>query len=131
MGHLEADGYARLGVRHNGIMRRRKAHRLSYEAHYGAIPDGLSILHSCDTRSCLNPAHLRPGTHQDNMVDRRARRRPTKFIGERSSNPKLTEAAVRDIRQGRMNTIRYAALYGVSPTAINDVLHGHTWAHVA
>lgn len=51
------------------------AHRASYEAHVGPIPDGLHILHACDTPACVNPAHLRPGTHQENMHDRDSRGR--------------------------------------------------------
>lgn len=44
-------------------------HRFSYELHNGPIPDGLHILHSCDVRHCVNPDHLRPGTHQENMAE--------------------------------------------------------------
>jgi hypothetical protein len=43
------------------------AHRYSYELHKGEIPKGMHILHSCDVKTCINPEHLRPGTHQENM----------------------------------------------------------------
>ena len=42
-------------------------HRLSYELHNGAIPHGYEILHSCNNRVCINPDHLRIGTHKENM----------------------------------------------------------------
>lgn len=45
------------------------AHRFSYELHRGKIPDGMEILHSCDVRCCVNPAHLRVGTHAENMAE--------------------------------------------------------------
>lgn len=45
------------------------AHRYSYELHKGPIPDGLHILHSCDVKDCVNPDHLRPGTHAENMLE--------------------------------------------------------------
>lgn len=62
---LTADGYGR--YRSNGQPIR--AHRVAYAALVGAIPDGLHVLHGCDHRPCVNPAHLRAGTREDNMRD--------------------------------------------------------------
>jgi hypothetical protein len=57
------------GATHSGgygmmIVGRRAtyAHRLSYEALVGAIPDGLVIDHLCRQRCCVNPTHLEPVT---------------------------------------------------------------------
>lgn len=38
-------------------------------------PQGLHALHSCDEPLCLNPAHLRWGTNQENALDRTIRNR--------------------------------------------------------
>ena len=46
------------------------AHRLAYEMVNGAIPDGMCVLHRCDTPSCVNVSHLFIGTIKDNNLDR-------------------------------------------------------------
>ena len=58
-------GYGRLSVRRRSV----GAHRVSYLINAGLIPDGMSILHACDVRLCVNPAHLYAGTQADNMRD--------------------------------------------------------------
>ena len=45
----------------------RRAHRVAYEHYIGPIPDGLGIDHLCRVRGCVNPAHLEPVTHAENV----------------------------------------------------------------
>lgn len=44
------------------------AHRFAYELLVGPIPDGLPLDHLCRNRRCVNPAHLEPVTHRENIL---------------------------------------------------------------
>jgi hypothetical protein len=43
------------------------AHRVSYEAFVGPIPNGREIDHLCRVRACINPLHLEAVTPQVNV----------------------------------------------------------------
>lgn len=70
-GHIDKDGYGQIAeyIKNTGKRTGLRAHRASYKLHVGSIPDGLTVLHSCDVRCCVNPAHLSLGTNGDNCRD--------------------------------------------------------------
>jgi len=44
-----------------------RAHRFAYELLVGPIPEGLTLDHLCRVHSCVNPTHLEPVTHLENV----------------------------------------------------------------
>lgn len=89
-GNLSKEGYAR--VEHKG--KKTRLHRLVYCQHNSCSLesiDGFFVLHSCDNPRCINPEHLRLGTHKENMRD--------KVLRKRTHNRKLKEEDVIAIRQ--------------------------------
>ena len=43
-------------------------HILSYELTRGTIPEGMELDHLCRNRICVNPAHLEPVPHRENVL---------------------------------------------------------------
>lgn len=125
-GALQRDGYAHFTLNRKTI----SAHRFAYEKVIGPIPEGLDLLHSCDTRHCVNPAHLRPGTHQENMDEAKGKLRHT--YGEKNSHAKLNPEKVREIRRDYTgeNAEELAKKYGVGPTTIYVAATRRTWKTV-
>lgn len=67
-----SSGYGSFAITRSHIVR---ASRFAYERWNGPIPDGQHVLHACDVKLCVNPAHLHLGTHDDNMREKSERYR--------------------------------------------------------
>ena len=46
-----------------------RAHRYSFLLFNEPLKTGASVRHDCDNPGCVNPNHLRQGSHADNMKD--------------------------------------------------------------
>lgn len=60
----DGKGFKKMKWRGRGLY----VHRLSYEAHVGAIPNGLILDHLCRVRCCCAPRHLEPVTVKENTM---------------------------------------------------------------
>lgn len=126
-------GIIGLGTRQDGVA---KAHRVAWQLFCGEIPDGLNVLHKCDTPACCRPDHLYLGTLRDNSRD--AVERGRNFVpnnrGERAKWRKLGWAEVKIIRSYEKRRKRglgkaLAQRFGCSRSAIYEIWAGRNWAH--
>lgn len=112
---LTEDGYGRLLRQRNGERRLFLAHRYAWLLSNGEIPDGLCVLHTCDTPACVRPNHLFLGTQLDNIDDMTAKGRA------RTTLRKLTVSQVDELRRLRKAGWMFKDLskkYGVSHTTV-------------
>lgn len=124
-----SDGYGNISI--NGKL--DKAHRVAWILTNGEIPNKLHVLHTCDNPSCVNPNHLYLGNHQDNMRDKRNRKRGRGQNGEKCHLSKLTENQVKEIRELSSTGISYKDLskkFNVSYQNIREIVIHKTWRHI-
>lgn len=136
-GHWQLNGYG--GAKTPRTRFKTGAHRLAYEIANGPIPTGLVVCHKCDTRCCVNPAHLSVGTQMQNLRDCVAKGRHSHGLprskmlsGEGSAHSRLTWPQVRAIREASPNTAeqgRIAARLGVTRANIRLILRNKSWKH--
>lgn len=62
-----SDGYGSFHVEVDGKRASRGAHAVAYELCIEKVPEGLEIDHLCRNRRCVNPAHLEPVPHKENV----------------------------------------------------------------
>ena len=96
---------------------------IRHRCHLFGAADGSLI------RRCVNPAHLEPGTQQENMQDVVEAGRLGYGTRMLSDEEALALRAEYNKRQGEIS--RLAKKYGVSPTTVCDVLAAkNSWQHL-
>lgn len=128
---LDVSGYGVFGIG----PRKFYAHRVAFALAHRDVPQGLFVLHACDTPACCHPGHLSVGSHADNMADMAAKGRAHRWGGKRrgSANPaaRLTEREVDAIRR-RLAAGEAPALiapdFETSQSTIFAIRAGHKWS---
>lgn len=152
-GSTERGGYGHMCLTNSRKM--GKAHRISWELHFGKIPDGMMVCHHCDNPPCVRPDHLFLGSNSDNVADMIAKKRDWRSVrpeaqpsgdrhgrrlhpetcprGESSGQHILTEQQVIKIRKMRsagMTLVKIASMFGVSFSAIHLIATRKSWKHI-
>lgn len=109
----------RLGYGQVGIQGKRKlklAHVAMYEKSFGPVPKGKELDHLCKNPSCVNPQHLDPVSHKENV--------------RRGRNVKLNLDKVKEIRLLAKNGISCRALskkFNVHESHVSRIIHNLYW----
>jgi hypothetical protein len=126
------DGYGDFCLpRSAGPKRHVRAHRFSWQLHFGPVPEGYNVCHACDNPACVNPSHLFVGTQADNNHDAIRKGRMTAVLRTRRKRiAMLSESSVgwiREMAAEGFNSNQIAWLFGGSPRHIRNVVAGTRW----
>lgn len=128
--------YGRLNI--NG--KNYRAHRISWEIHYGKIPKGLCVLHRCDNPCCVRPDHLFLGTRADNNRDTMLKGR--KATGKRHGSYLHPEAMARKFTKKQILELReyyknhnitqeeLAKRFNMSRAHVWRIVNRIAWTHI-
>lgn len=130
-GRLNHLGYGEFDISHE---KTEGAHRVSWRMANGEIPDGCIIGHLCNVRRCVRPDHLVAWPKGDDVRYMEDCGRSLHPAGTANGRSKLTDDAVRSIRQEyRFRTCGcylLAKKHGVSPAVIFDVVNFNSYKDV-
>lgn len=117
-------GYPAGGI--GGIIKGYLLHREVFRLVNGTLPP--VVMHTCDNRACINPAHLVAGNNALNIADRNSKNRQAKRAN--NGNAKLTEADVAALRQMKADgatTAELVAAFGISRVTVWRVASHINW----
>ncbi|HYD52923.1 MAG TPA: HNH endonuclease [Gemmatimonadaceae bacterium] len=113
------------------------AHRVSWMLAHGPIPNvdgadhrGTCVLHRCDNRRCVNPAHLFLGTHRDNVSDMVQKGRASTVRSNYRYSPEQVRA-IRALVATGQSQMSVAAQFGIPQQSISETVRRKTYKDIA
>lgn len=103
------------------------AHRAYLEAHTGE-PAGRVVMHICDNRRCVNPAHLKSGTHRENSRDMTLKARHSNQCQKLSIG---TVTEIKALLEAGFTGTCISEAYGVSISTVSKINVGKHWSYVS
>lgn len=123
-----ANGYTSIGI--NGKAQTR--HRFSFEISHRKLKDGELVMHLCNNKVCIEPAHLVAGNYKDNNSYTAGCGRGYKGVNHHNTH--LDEYDIRQMRNdfatGLFMKVELAKEYGITPQPMGLILNNKTWKHV-
>jgi hypothetical protein len=105
------------------------AHRVSFLLTHGTLP--VMVLHKCDNKKCVNPAHLYAGDALQNAKD--ASDRNLLVTGSSNNQTKLCATQVVEIKKrvaSGESMLSVSKDFPVSCQAVRQIIKGKAWKHV-
>lgn len=120
-------------VRHN--KQNVLARRLAYTLAGNVIKAKHVLANTCNNPRCIDPEHVVQRTEKQHMIHMGKQGRQSDHLRSAkiaatkraSSQAKLTEEQVREIRASSKTQRQLAAEYGINPTRINGIRQGRMW----
>lgn len=117
-GACSPKGYGNFGL---GNRKWMSTHRFSYSIHYGPIPAGKMVCHTCDNPKCVRPKHLFLSNAQGNADDK---------VTKGRAAIKLTEQQVLSIRVASGTQQEIADQFGIDQTMVSLIKRKKSWGHL-
>ncbi len=90
----------------------------------------MQVLHRCEVRACINPAHLFLGTNADNVADKIAKGRAVNVRGAENGYAKLTDEKALAIFHAIGKQSDIGAQFGVNHRTVSSIKTKKGWRHI-
>lgn len=115
------DNYGRFHWNHGSRLAHKIAYCIANRVEWQHL-DGLEIRHSCHNKSCVNPAHLQPGSREENIED--------SVLGDEPHKAWYTLDFIREVFDlvvvAGYSQQEVSVMLGTSKGNISDWIHGKT-----